>query len=100
MSRQAQQAQRLVQHGLIDPKSWAAIAARQMLARLDKACRWLRGEEERNSPAAEEWNRLSSAYSQAIDGTPELFHELLVIPGPNPPGPPQIGCRREPESNG
>lgn len=90
LNAQAQQSQRVVQHELIDPKSPATKPARQMLALLDKACRWLRGEEKPNSADADEWNQLSSAYSQALDGRPEMLARGLADPGRAPPEQPQV----------
>lgn len=81
LNAEAQQSQRVVQHGLIDPKSRATKSSRQMLALLHKACRWLRGEDEPNSADADEWHQLSSAYADALDGRPDVLAKVLSGPG-------------------
>jgi hypothetical protein len=93
LNAQAQLSQRVFQHSLIDPKSPATKAAKQMLALLEKSCRWLRGEEDSNSADADQWAHLSSAYSEALDGRPGLLAEIYAGAGRDRPEPPQIESR-------
>lgn len=86
---------RVAAHDSIDPKSDAARAAKDMLALLARACRWLRGEDEPDSPDAREWNRISTAYGQAVNGRPDLLDDALAGPGRRRPTPPEIEDHRQ-----
>lgn len=81
-SLQAQLAQRLLQHELIDPKSDATKAVKTMLVLVGKATAWLRGEESANSEQAREWHRTCTAYGEALNGDTEALEKLLAAPGP------------------
>lgn len=68
-------------HESIDSKSKATKAVKEMRALLAKACSWLLGEEKPESREASEWNRMSTAYSRAIDGRLDFLSEVLSGPG-------------------
>lgn len=81
---------RVAAHSSIDPKSDPAKAAKDMLALLQKACRWLRGEEKPDSLDAHQWNQISTAYNRALNGQLDLLSEVLAGPGRARPTPPAI----------
>jgi len=87
---QAQQSLRVAAHESIDPKSDAAKAARDKLALLEKACRWLRGEEKPDSVDAREWSQISTAYSQAVNGRLDPLMKVLAGPGRGRPEQPAL----------
>lgn len=60
-------AQRAAEHESIDPKSDRAKAVRETLKILEKACRWLRGEDKPRTPEAEQWRALTTSYPAAIE---------------------------------
>ena len=81
LNAQAQLAQRVLQHGLIDARSSASKSAKEMLSILEKASRWLRGEEKPGTTAAREWGELTTAYDEALDGRPDTLMKVLSAPG-------------------
>ncbi|MBK9696726.1 MAG: hypothetical protein IPO80_04735 [Propionibacteriaceae bacterium] len=90
MNAQARLTLLVAAHDSIDPKSGAAKAARDMLALLEKACRWLRGEESPDSADARDWNQLSTAYSQAMKGQLDPLSQVLGRLGRGHPERPAI----------
>ena len=78
-------------HESIDPKSEASKAAQSMLDLLVKACTWLRGELRLDSPDAEQWNQISTAYSQAVDKRSAPRRERLALPTRQERTPPAVG---------
>ena len=71
---------RAAAHDEIDPKSRAAKSAHSMLALLDKALAWLRGEETTTSADARELGEFTKAYREAVAGRPELLETVLQRP--------------------
>lgn len=78
-------------HKSIDPKSEASKAAQSMLDLLGKACAWLRGERGTDSLEAEQWNQISTAYSQAVDKRSAPRRERLALPTRQERTPPALG---------
>ncbi len=52
-----------------------------MLSILEKASRWLRGEDKPGTTAAREWGEISTAYDEALDGRPDILMNILAAPG-------------------
>lgn len=83
LNAKARLASRVGAHEFIDPKSRAAKTAREKLALLERACLWLRGEEQAESSDAREFQRIATSYREALAGREAPLKAVLAGPSRN-----------------
>lgn len=77
LNTKASLAFRAAAHDEVDPKSQAAKSVKEMMALMEKAIAWLYGVGKNKSDQAARWDRLTSAYSDALEGRTDKLQEEL-----------------------